>query len=126
MTRPRVIELATASFLLGLAVGLVNTVRLWSVVEGQSGLPLTLVVVLLPTILFLSLTYFVRRRRNWARMLMAVLVALSLPGYFRTITTEVWGLTEAVQALNGVCFVAGCILLFTRDAGAWFRQPRAT
>lgn len=82
-------------------------------------------MVLTMLVLLGVLTVMLWRGRNWARMLYAILVAMSLAAFLSS-----WGASErpAVEvALEAVSFVAdggSFFLMFTRPGSSWFQDPR--
>ena len=86
------------------------------------GLLYALAQILIPTALFLGLLAFVSARKNWARVVLVVVIGLSIPGYFLSLYRRPWGLTELVQLTNGLCFLGAGVLLLTRQSRIWFRN----
>ena len=68
------------------------------------------------------------RGRNWARVLYAVLVALSLATFLSTWgTVERPGVEVALEAVSFVADAGSFVLLFTQPGSLWFqyaREPR--
>lgn len=116
----RAVQLLTSALVLGL---IASTVRLWSQVSGT-----TLLLALLMLVAFLTVFFYLIRKisagRNWARILLLVLVLLgtpfAIPSYIAELHTNV--LPGALSIVIIILQVIATILLFTKNSNRWFRK----
>jgi len=120
---------------LALGMSLIQTFLLWDYIVddfvNDYGYSLTFVVMLVSFALFgLLIWQTVRRRKNWARLVLTILIVIQLTPFYRWTDISKYrghglvGMTPFDQGLmigqNLVLAIALC-LIFTGNARSWFR-----
>jgi hypothetical protein len=94
-----------------------------AVMSMMVAIPSVVCLIFLPVWLFRNISF----GKNWARMVWAVLVILSLPGNLAvrgdsvataSVLSGLLGLTQSIF------FIASCILLYVPSSTPWFKSPR--
>jgi len=125
VTRPSQVTRAVQLLTCGLVIGFIATaIRLWGHVPM-----LSLVLGLLMLLVFLSLCFFLIRKiaagRNWARIVLLVLVILgtpfAIPAYIAEARVNV--VPGVLSIIIVVLQVIATVLLFLPPANRWFRKP---
>ena len=70
------------------------------------------------------LTHQISRGRNWARIVLLVLVALGMPGYFLTLPAMLAqsAFVTAISVAESVLQIAALYLVFIGAGASWFRR----
>lgn len=75
-------------------------------------------------LLFVELVWLAaRRRKNWARMVLLVALALSVLSIFEVLRNSGWQFMTVVDVLSALLTALGLYFSFTGDARDWFRAP---
>jgi hypothetical protein len=124
---------------LALGISLIQTFLLWDYVVddfandyGYPGRALTFLVMLVLFALFGFLIWqTVRKRKNWARLVLTIVIVIQLSPFYRWTNISKYhghgllGMTPLDQGLmigqNLVLAIALC-LIFTGNARSWFRE----
>lgn len=131
--RPQSIILFERLVLLGIVLGIVNTVLIWDQLNAQVAVtgmgPNTVIGIQVVTILlYLLLIYFISRRGSpVAKWIYVVLAGLGLIASLTSIgQTMAMGAISAVLSIVSLVLTAVTIwLLFRPDAKAWFADGRS-
>jgi hypothetical protein len=128
VTRPsqvtRAAQLLTSALVLGLVA---SAIRLARQIHGlQLALSLLILVAFLTVLFYLVMKIWAGR--NWARILLLVLVVLNTPfailGYLAEAQTNV--VPAVLSLIIVVLQVLATVLLFTKPAHRWFRKSSYT
>ena len=122
--RPGEVTLAVRLIWISIAIGLLTSaVRVAQLVSGVS-----LVVALLVAFLFFGIYLFLVSKisagRNWARIVLLVLVLIGLPFSVPTYLAELRKsvLFGSLSILILIMQVVATYLLFTKNSNRWFRE----
>jgi len=75
-------------------------------------------------LLFVELVWLAaRRRKNWARMVLLVALALSILSIAEALRIAGWQFTTVVDVVSALLTALGLYFSFTGDARDWFRSP---
>jgi len=126
LERPQTATRAVQLFYASLAIGGIRAV--FDLTQRVSGVYFLIALVLLA--LFLGIFFFVVSKvaagRNWARILLLVLLLIGLPfaipGYVLELKASI--LRGSLSVLVAILQIVGMILLFTKDSNGWFRSRK--
>ena len=122
--RPKETTLAVLFLYGSLAIGLLRAV--FGLTQRTSGAPLILAALIVVSVFALGffVVWKISAGRNWARILLLVLVLINLPfavlGNISELKRSV--LSGAFSILIEVILWIGTYLLFTRNSNLWFRR----
>jgi hypothetical protein len=124
--RPREVTRAVQFFTSSLAIGLLNSV--FHLAQRTSGVPMFL--ALLIVIFFFGLLFFlvmkVSAGRNWARIIVLILVLFgipfAIPAYLQEVRRNV--LSGTLSIIIVLLQLSGTYLLFRRKSNLWFRTRK--
>jgi hypothetical protein len=116
----RAVQLLTSALVIGF---IASAIRLRGQVSGT-----TLVVALLILIVFLTIFFYLIRKisagRNWARLVLLVLVLLgtpfAIPAYIAEVSRNVVPGTLSIIII--ILQVIATVLLFLKNSNRWFRS----
>jgi len=121
--RPQSVTRAVQLFTASLAIGGIRAV--FDLTQRVSGI--YFFIALLVLVLFLGIFFFFISRvaagRNWARILLLILLLIGLPfaipGYVFELRVSL--LRGSLSVLVAILQIVGMCLLFTKDSNGWFR-----
>jgi hypothetical protein len=124
--RPQRVTRAVQILMSALALGLITSI--FQLAQKASGAQL--VFASLIVIAVFGLGFFliakIARRRNWARIVLVVLVLFGLPfaipGHLQEIKRNV--LAGTVGSIITLLQLVGTLLLFTKQSNVWFRKRK--
>lgn len=124
--RPREVTRAVQFLFSSLAIGLLNA--MFHLAQRTSGAPL--VFALLIVIAFFGLLFFLVMKisagRNWARIILLVLVLFgipfAIPAYLEEVRRNV--LSGTLSIIVSILQLIGTYLLFTKQSNLWFRTRK--
>jgi hypothetical protein len=124
--RPREVSRAVQFLISSLAIGLVTSIL--HLAQRISGVPMIFASVIV--IAFFGLGFFlinrISGRRNWARILLLVLVVFGTPfaivAYLQEVRRNV--LFGTLSIIITILQLIGTYLLFTRNSNLWFRKRK--
>jgi len=124
--RPREVTRAVRFLVSSLAIGLLNA--MFHLVQRTSGAPM--VFALLIVIAFFGLLFFLVMKisagRNWARIILLVLVLFgipfAIPAYLEEVRRNV--LSGSLSIIISILQLIGTYLLFTKQSNLWFRARK--
>jgi hypothetical protein len=124
--RPRIVTRAVQILMSALALGLITSI--FQLAQKASGTQLvfaSLIVIAVFALGFFLITK-IAMRRNWARIVLVVLVLFGLPfaipGHLQEIKRNVLG--GAVGIIITLLQLVGTSLLFTKRSNVWFRKRK--
>lgn len=126
LERPPAVTRAVQLFSASLAIGGIRAVV--DLTQRVSGVYFFIALLIL--VLFLGIFFFFVSRvaagRNWARILLLVLLLIGLPfaipGYVFELKASL--LRGSLSVLVGILQIVGMCLLFTKDSNGWFRRRK--
>jgi hypothetical protein len=124
--RPREVTRAVQLLASSLAIGLLNSV--FHLAQRTSGVPmfLALLIVILSFGLLFFLVMKVSAGRNWARIIVLILVLcgipFAIPAYLQEVRRNV--LSGTLSIIIVLLQLGGTYLLFTRKSNLWFRTRK--
>jgi hypothetical protein len=124
--RPREVTRAVQFLASSLAIGLLNSV--FHLAQRTSGVPmfLALLIVILSFGLLFFLVMKVSAGRNWARIIVLILVLcgipFAIPAYLQEVRRNV--LSGTLSIIIVLLQLGGTYLLFTRKSNLWFRTRK--
>ncbi|HEV7681257.1 MAG TPA: hypothetical protein VGO68_03980 [Pyrinomonadaceae bacterium] len=124
--RPPAATLAVQLFSASLAIGIVRA--LFDLTQRVSGV--YFLIALLVLVVFFSVLFFFVNRvaagRNWARILLLILLVIGLPLAIPNYVIELKAslLRGSLSVLVGILQTVGMCLLFTKDSNSWFRKRK--
>jgi hypothetical protein len=124
--RPQSVTRAVQLFAASLAIGGIRAV--FDLTHSVSGV--YFFIALLMLVLFLGIFFFFVSRvaagRNWARVLLLILLLIGLPfaipGYVFELKASL--LRGSLSLLVGLLQTVGMCLLFTKNSNGWFRRRK--
>ena len=122
MERPTSVKIAINAAIIALIIGFINTALLWTETVSKLGINKTIVTIALPTILYLTLLYFVSSRHKWARITLTILLVISIPGYAVTLLLPLPLLSITIQATQLILNLICITFLFVKPSREWFRN----
>jgi hypothetical protein len=121
---PKELSVAVLFLIASLAIGLIRAI--FGLTQRLSGAPLILAALIVIAVFALAffLVWRVSVGRNWARILLLILVLFGLPFAFLA------NLAELKQNILAACLsitieilqLVGTALLFTRNSNRWFKK----
>ena len=126
IARPKETTLAIQLLYASLAIGLIRAV--FGLTQRTSGAALVLTALIVISVFALGffLIWKISAGRNWARIILLVLVLINLPFAVLANISElkrvVW--SGALSILIEVILWIGTYLLFTRNSNHWFRSRK--
>jgi hypothetical protein len=124
--RPREVTRGVQLLASSLAIGLLNSI--FTLVQRTSGVPRLL--LLLIVVAFFSLPFFlvikISTGRNWARLIVLILVVLNVPFAILAFPEAVRGnvISGTLSIIIVLLQVIGTCLLFTKNSNLWFRTRK--
>jgi hypothetical protein len=122
MFRPKSVEYAIYFGVAAYLVGFVSVPFRWSKGVELVGLQNQLLMVFVPAIIFLGLYYLVYNRKNWARITLLVLLAISLPGYVTSLIGTGSVLYKTTQFFQMVLFGGSAFMLCLKESRSWYKE----
>jgi hypothetical protein len=126
VVRPLVVTRAVQLIALSLLLGMARAI--FDVTHQVSGLTLffALMILLIVMTVFFFLAFMIGMGRNWARIVLLILIIIglpvSIPGYLQELRVSLWhGVVSFVVATLQVIAI---VLLFTKPANAWFKARK--
>jgi hypothetical protein len=126
VARPKEATLAVQFLYASLTIGLIRAV--FGLTQRTSGAALILAALIVVSVFALGffLVWKISARRNWARIILLVLVLINLPfavlGNISEFKRSV--LSGALSIFIEVILWIGTYLLFTRNSNLWFRRGK--
>lgn len=120
MEQPTSVKTAIIAAITALIVGFINTALLWSETVSKLGADKTILTIAIPTVIYLTLLYFVSSRHKWARIILIILLVISIPGYVVTLFLPVPLLSIIIQATQLILNLTCIIFLFAKPSREWF------
>jgi hypothetical protein len=124
--RPKEARLAIQLLYASLAIGLIRAV--FGLTQRASGAALILAALIVISVFALGffLVWKISARRNWARIILLVLVLINLPFAVLANVSELKQsvLSGALSILIEVILWIGTYLLFTKNSNFWFRSRK--
>ena len=126
VARPKETTSAIQFLYASLAIGLIRAVFLLSQRASGAALILAALIVISVFALGFFLVWKISAGRNWARMILLVLVLINLPFAVLANVSELKRsvLSGAFSILIEVILWIGTCLLFTRNSNLWFRRHK--
>ncbi len=125
-SRPAAIKYAIYLGVAAYLVGLINLPFAWGGSVELVGLQNQLLLLFAPLLLFVGLYYLSYIRKNWARIILLILLAISFPGYVMSLVgtgSTVYKITQFFQlALFGASFV----MFLLKESRAWYKNENAS
>lgn len=124
--RPREVARAVQFLTSSLAIGLLNAI--FHLAQRTSGAPM--IFALLIVIAFFGLLFFLVMKisagRNWARIILLILVLFGIPfaisAYLEEVRRNV--LSGTLSIIVTILQLIGTYFLFTRNSNLWFRRRK--
>ena len=126
LSPPKETTLAIQFIYVSLAIGLIRAI--FGLTQRTSGAPLILAAIIV--ISFFALGFFVVWKisagRNWARIILLILVLINLPFAMLANIAELKQsvLSGTLSIVIEVILWVGTYLLFTKNSDSWFRSRR--
>lgn len=124
--RPTSVSRAVQLLFASLAIGLIRA--LFGLTQRASGAPLILAALIVIAVFCLGffLVWKISVRRNWARIILLVLVLINLPFAVLANVAELKQSTHsgALSIFIEVILWLGTYLLFTKSSNTWFRSRK--
>jgi 4-amino-4-deoxy-L-arabinose transferase-like glycosyltransferase len=126
LERPQAVTRAVQLFSASLAIGGIRAV--FDLTQRVAGVYFFIALLIL--VLFLGIFFFFISRvaagRNWARILLLILLLIGLPfampGYVFELKASL--LRGSLSVLVAILQIVGMCLLFTKDSNGWFRRRK--
>jgi hypothetical protein len=91
----------------------------------QAGVIVGIVIGAMVSVLFAVLLYQIYRRRNWARIVFALLTIVGLLAFTPFVVYEIpTSINGALSTLSSIASLATVVMVFTPAANRWFRDRR--
>lgn len=124
--RPKEAATAVLFLIASLAIGLIRAI--FGLTQRTSGVPLILAALIVTAVFALGffLVWKISAPRNWARIILLVLVIINLPFAILMNVGElkqsIW--SGALSIFIEVLLWIGTYLLFTKNSNLWFRSRK--
>ena len=121
MQQPRNVQIAVILLAVSFAAGFVNTIRF--ALDGQMD-SWAWVTTAVTALFWASLLYACWHGFNSARIVLAIVVALSVPSNLLDLVAMQDALEALIRTINGALHIAGAIMLFLPASAPWFQRHR--